>query len=56
MTEFTGLATILSIALISVLLNLTALESAFNRDIDVHREMRLVDHFDLTRRVRRRNT
>ncbi|WP_223429001.1 SulP family inorganic anion transporter [Tateyamaria pelophila] len=40
-TEFTGLATILSIALISVLLNLTALESAFNRDIDVHREMRL---------------
>ena len=40
-TEFTGLATILSIALISVLLNLTALESAFNRDIDVHHEMRL---------------
>ncbi|WP_367648696.1 SulP family inorganic anion transporter [Ruegeria arenilitoris] len=40
-TEFTGLATILSIALISVLLNLTALESAFNRDIDVHREMRV---------------
>jgi len=40
-TEFTGLATILSIALISVLLNLTALESSFNRDIDVHREMRL---------------
>ena len=40
-TEFTGLATVLSIALISVLLNLTALESAFNRDIDVHREMRL---------------
>ncbi len=40
-TEFTGLATILSIALISVLLNLTALESAFNRDLDVHREMRL---------------
>ncbi len=39
--EFTGLATILAIALISVLLNLTALESAFSRDIDVHREMRV---------------
>ena len=35
-TEFTGVATILAIALISVLLNLTALESAFGRDIDVH--------------------
>lgn len=40
-TEFTGVATILAIALISVLLNLTALESAFGRDIDVHREMRI---------------
>lgn len=37
-----GIGTILIIAVISVLLNLTALESAFGRDIDINREMRTV--------------
>jgi len=38
--DMTGIATILVIALISVLLNLTALESAFGQDIDINAEMR----------------
>ncbi len=38
--EITGIGTILMIAVISVLLNLTALETAFGRDIDINREMR----------------
>lgn len=37
-----GIGTILVIAVISVLLNLTALESAFGKDIDINREMRTV--------------
>jgi len=37
-----GISTILVIAVISVLLNLTALESAFGKDIDINRELRTV--------------
>ena len=40
--EFGGIGTILIIAIISVLLNLTALESALGREIDVNKEMKLV--------------
>jgi SulP family sulfate permease len=45
--EVTGLGTILVIAVISVLLNLTALESAFGRDIDVNREIRTTGYANL---------
>lgn len=38
--DLSGIVTILVIALISVLLNLTALESAFGQDIDINVEMR----------------
>jgi len=45
--EVTGLGTILVIAVISVLLNLTALESAFGHDIDVNREIRTTGYANL---------
>ena len=45
--EATGIGTILVIAVISVLLNLTALESAFGRDIDVNREIRTAGYANL---------
>ena len=45
--EATGIGTILVIAVISVLLNLTALESAFGHDIDVNREIRTAGYANL---------
>ena len=42
-----GISTILVIAVISVLLNLTALESALGKDIDINREMRTVGFANL---------
>ncbi len=45
--EVAGIGTILVIAVISVLLNLTALESAFGRDIDVNREIRTTGYANL---------
>ena len=45
--EVTGIGTILVIAVISVLLNLTALESAFGHDIDINREIRTTGYANL---------